>query len=266
MSIHSLAWTRHVSICYTGMMQKGFSLVELAIAIVIIGLLVGGILKGRELVMQAKVSSTITALQDARVAAETFKKTYGDLPGDITNPRDVIPNCTGNCTTAGDGNGIIGWGVPATFLPGSIGIENTTFWMHMAVAGLMRGINPYPDAMEFGTSHPMTPLSGLFVFYQPPNGGLFTDVLQTANPTGNMLILLDNFGAVNAITSMITIPAPYVQRLDQKLDDGKPNTGQFRAVGLRTGNADESCISDATDAATYVLPSTICSGMVPLGL
>ena len=248
------------------MMQKGFSLVELAIAIVIIGLLVGGILKGRELVMQAKVSGTISALQDARVAAETFKKTYGDLPGDITNPGDVIPNCTGICTTAGNGNGIIGWGVPATFLPGSIGIENTTFWMHMAVAGLMRGINPYPDAMEFGTSHPMTPLSGLFIFYQPPFAGLFTDALQTANPTGNMLILFDVFGPVNAATEMYNIPAPLVQRMDQKLDDGRPNTGQFRAAGHRTTDPTVGCVSDTTDAGTYLLNSKICTGLLPLGL
>ena len=247
-------------------MQKGFSLVELAIAIVIIGLLVGGILKGRELLTSAKVAGTITAIQDTRVAAETFKKTYGDLPGDITNPGTAIPNCSGNCATAGNGDGIIGWASPFTYLPGSIGIENTTFWMHMAAAGLMRGITPYPDAMEFGHSHPMTPLSGLFIFYQPPNGGLFTDVLQSPNPNGNILILLDSFGAVNAITSMITIPAPAVQRLDQKLDDGKPNTGQFRAVGLRSGVAAESCISDNTDAGVYVLQSTICSGMLPLGL
>ncbi len=247
-------------------MQKGFSLVELAIAIVIIGLLIGGILKGRELILGAKVSGTITSLQEARIAAETFKKNYGDLPGDITNPGNVIPNCTGNCTTSGNGDGKIGWDNPAVYLPGSIGIENTTFWMHLAASGMMRGISPSPDAMEFGLSHPMTPLSGLFIFHQPGFGGLFTDALQTPNPTGNMLILLDSFGAVNAIKDMITIPASLVQRMDQKLDDGKPNTGQFRAVGLRSGVASESCVSDTTDAGTYVLDSTICSGMYPLGL
>ncbi|MES2728664.1 MAG: type II secretion system protein [Pseudomonadota bacterium] len=247
-------------------MQKGFSLVELAIVLVIIGLLTGGILKGRELLMNTRTATTISALQDVRVAAETFKKTYGDLPGDIVNPGQVIPACVNNCTTPGNGDGNIGWDVPATYLPGSIGIENTTFWLHLAAANLVRGISVHPDALEFGLSHPMTPLSGLFVFHQPANGGLFTDALQTPNPAGNMLILLDSFGAVNAIKDMINIPAPYVQRIDQKLDDGKPNTGQVRAIGLRSGVPEESCVSDATDAGEYVLESNICSAMLPLRL
>lgn len=65
------------------MRNKGYTLVEIAIVIVIIGLLIGGVIKGESLIQSAKVSGAITLAQDISVAVGTFKQRYHMLPGDI---------------------------------------------------------------------------------------------------------------------------------------------------------------------------------------
>jgi prepilin-type N-terminal cleavage/methylation domain-containing protein len=66
--------------------ESGFTLIELAIVLVIIGLLVGGVLVGRDLIEGAKVSATISQIQKYNTAADTFREKYGYLPCDIPDP------------------------------------------------------------------------------------------------------------------------------------------------------------------------------------
>lgn len=89
--------------------SRGFTLVELAIALTVIGLLVGGVLKGVEMMRNAKISQTMRHLQSYDVAFTQFFNDYQALPGDITSPDNVINNCTvaTNCMPGGNGNGWI---------------------------------------------------------------------------------------------------------------------------------------------------------------
>jgi len=89
------------------MRDKGFTLVEIAIVLVIIGLLLGGVIKGRSLIEDAKVSSAITLAQDISVAVNAFKQQYHMLPGDMSITTE-FPNLQKNdCKSGGDNNGLI---------------------------------------------------------------------------------------------------------------------------------------------------------------
>ena len=82
---------------------QAFSLVELAIALVIIGLLIGAVLKGQELLASARLKTVITQLNQYRLATNTFMDRYGALPGDYDKASSYIKEGLKN----GNNNGVI---------------------------------------------------------------------------------------------------------------------------------------------------------------
>lgn len=121
----------------------GFSLVELAIALVIIGLLVGAVLKGQELLESARLKTIITQLNQYRLATNTFMDRYGALPGDYDKASSYLnPNLKN-----GNNNGVIeGLGLSNT--EGSTSHEARSFWAHLAAAELIP--NPSPPSTKLG--------------------------------------------------------------------------------------------------------------------
>lgn len=94
------------------MREKGFTLIEISIVIVIIGLLIAGVIKGGSLIQSAKVSNAIALAQDISVAVNAFKQQYHMLPGDmlIDNTTPEIPNVRPECLSGGkkgNNNGLI---------------------------------------------------------------------------------------------------------------------------------------------------------------
>jgi prepilin-type N-terminal cleavage/methylation domain-containing protein len=87
--------------------SAGFTLVELAMAIVIIGMLLGGVLKGQELIENARLTVTVAQTKSIQSAALLFKDTYGTLPGDVANAASRIPGCSNNTTLAAAVNGMV---------------------------------------------------------------------------------------------------------------------------------------------------------------
>ncbi len=73
--------------------QRGFTLVELAIVMIIIGLLIGGVLKGQELISNAQVSASAAQVKATEAGISTFQDAYGAIPGDMVSPATRIPNC-----------------------------------------------------------------------------------------------------------------------------------------------------------------------------
>src|SRR5437899_11459702 len=84
--------------------EDGFTLVEIAIVLVIIGLLLGGILKGQEMITQAKIKNVINDFNGITVAITSYQDRYRALPADDNN---ATARWTRQAPASGDGNGVI---------------------------------------------------------------------------------------------------------------------------------------------------------------
>src|SRR3990172_13439298 len=89
-------------------MQKGFTLVEIAIVLVIIGLLLGGILKGQEMITQAKIKNVVADFSGISAAYYGYQDRYRAIPGD--DPNAATRWSTAPAATAGNGNGVVAGG------------------------------------------------------------------------------------------------------------------------------------------------------------
>src|SRR5579871_6137739 len=92
--------------------EKGFTLVELAIVMTIIGLLIGGILKGQTLMQNARVTAEVAQVKGVSAAMTTFKDMYNAVPGDMTGAGTRLTGCPSaaacNPSAATAGDGIVG--------------------------------------------------------------------------------------------------------------------------------------------------------------
>ena len=147
--------------CALSKSSDGFTLVEISIVMMIIGLLIGGTFGGMKLVEISEVSRTVRDLKAIDSGALTFKDSFGRLPGDIVSPSTRLPNCaTGPCSRGGDGNRILGTanvGVSGEALTTSS--EKFTMWSQLAAAGLIDGPRNEDD-MEFGAGQMTSPIGG----------------------------------------------------------------------------------------------------------
>src|SRR2546422_1386017 len=87
--------------------QQGFTLVEIAIVLVIIGLLLGGILKGQEMITQAKIKNVIADFSGVSAAYHGYQDRYRAIPGDDPNAATRWASMTNPAPQQGDGNGIV---------------------------------------------------------------------------------------------------------------------------------------------------------------
>jgi prepilin-type N-terminal cleavage/methylation domain-containing protein len=180
--------------------NSGFSLVELAIVLIVIGLIIGGVLKGRELIESARLKSVLTQLNEYRVATGTFMDMFDALPGDFSQAKDYI----GAHLVDGKGNGIIdGEGLKRDDEAGQ-------FWAHLAGAGLI----PMPGeasgaALHFDKGAPSSRIGGgITVTYKD---GKHWFVLGAENGNKGTNALLTPLQAMS---------------LDKKIDNGLPSSGK----------------------------------------
>jgi len=208
--------------------QAGFTLVELAVVMIIIGLLIGGVLKGQELINNAQITSTVAQVKAMDAAVSTFDDMYSAIPGDMLNPGARLPNCVAigaTCNTAGTGNRVI----DATFAAAPAG-EATRFFVHLSAADLLTGINPaggntwgglYPEANISGGFHAGGTTTGVAANFPAVVGA------NTLN-AGTYLGLTLTAGAATAVA----LTPNQAFRIDNKIDDGVPGNGSVRAFGL----------------------------------
>src|SRR5215211_5342074 len=135
--------------------QAGFTLIEIAIVLVIIGLLLGGVLKGQELITGARVRNIIQQQDGVKAAYFGFLDRYRALPGDYAGATSNI-----GATKDGDADGKIEEGNSSTTAGGTPTLsgdtESVLGWEHLAKSGFINGSNVYATT-ETDASNPKNP-------------------------------------------------------------------------------------------------------------
>jgi prepilin-type N-terminal cleavage/methylation domain-containing protein len=231
--------------------RKGFTLVELAIVITIIGLLIGGILKGQEMIRNARVTATIAQVQSYLAATETFRDRFDNLPGDMPAARARLSGCTDAAFCYnGDGNSLIGirrlpWRNEDLAL---ITAENVQYWKHLALADLIAGVNPATSAVEWGQALPSAALAGGYSIVQGLSSATDTaamDALQLRLQNCTTCANLEASGTGSA-DGLATTPGEAAQ-IDRKIDDGRPLSGYVRGSGAGLNTNDPCTASGGVD-------------------
>lgn len=232
--------------------QRGFTLVELAIVLVIVGLLISGILKGQELIANAQVNASVAKAKAIEGAIITFRDNYYYLPGDLNNAATKLQACAGVCATNGNQDNRIG--TNATFVGakviGTIS-EDMAAFAHLAAANLLGEVSSNPTAVEFGLTAPSAPVGGGFLV-GISNGTSSAGTTATALPqAGHMLALVNSASGAVAATSTVMTPGQS-ERFDRKMDDGAPNTGSVAAIGVITAGTTQ-CATAADNTGVYAV-------------
>ena len=198
--------------------QSGFTLVEIAIVLVVIGLLLGGILKGQQLINSARVRNLADQNSGVQAAYYGFVDRFRSLPG------DMLPAAA--CTAVGAAVDALCGGIPVVGGNGDGRITTVTeaaaAWSHLSVAGFLTGT--YAGT----TTTAATYLVGVPTGDVPPNafqGPILLahmDEYTQGNVGATIVRLAFSFGG--------NIPVPLLRDLDQKLDDGVAGSGVLRAT------------------------------------
>ncbi|MBF0145062.1 MAG: prepilin-type N-terminal cleavage/methylation domain-containing protein [Magnetococcales bacterium] len=232
--------------------EDGFTLIEIAIVVVIIGLLLGGVLKGQEMIRNARAHNVADQGNAVKAAILGFSDRYRALPGDYAAALNNIPGLTG-VEQNGDGNSRIGFNDSAT--PGTPDSANRLrelglTWLHLARSGFISG--NYLGT-EFGAT-------------DEANWSCPTDTCLTNAFNGALIIAYDDEqtglstvadqARSNQLWSGRGIPIEIIAELDRKVDDGHPGSGSFRVsdgfIGAAVGNVGHLCADDG--AATPAAP------------
>jgi prepilin-type N-terminal cleavage/methylation domain-containing protein len=225
---------------------QGFTLVEIAIVLVIIGLLLGGILKGQEMITQAKIKNVIADFSGVSAAYHGYVDRYKKIPGDdpCAGGSVTAANCgttTGRWTgaVAGDGNGVVAGKYNVT---GAATAESRQWWDHLRRAGFVSGV---------GDQQPFNALSGM-IGVQTGDGSA-TPVAALKDASGN--------GFVGVIICSANLPDKITIAADTQMDDGVPNAGTVRAQQQTGPNPDIAISAVATYAETGTNVYTICRAL-----
>ncbi len=218
--------------------QSGFTLVEIAIVLVIIGLLLGGVLKGQELINSAKVKNLAQDFRNIPLFIYGYQDRFRALPGDDGQAAAHVTGATVATTPAAApaarSNGVIEGAWDSTTQTD----ESYLFWQHVRLAGLAAG----PTAAADTNYVPRNADGGIIGITTNDNAAPYI-----AGMRGTYLVCS---GAVLG---------RYVRQLDTTIDDGCPNTGTLRAVpaapaGTTAGNVSAGLVPIAVGA---VCPITV---------
>jgi prepilin-type N-terminal cleavage/methylation domain-containing protein len=196
--------------------QRGFTLIEIAIVLVIIGLLLGGVVKGQELIASARVRTLIAQQDGIKAAFFGFQDRFRAYPGDYASASSGLKCATGNTCLNGNGDGVIQDNAVPIIVAGIASEihEEILAWMHLASAGFLNGSYTMAagDAAASDINNPKNPYN---IFLQLRYDGVYSDV--NATPPNK-----------HTLKTGARIPAQIISEVDRKIDDGNGLRGSFR--------------------------------------
>ena len=226
---------------------KGFTLVEIAIVLVIIGLLLGGILKGQEMITQAKIKNVIADFSGISAAYHGYVDRYKKIPGDDPCAGTGAALTVGNCgaavarwtgATGGNGNGQVG----GKYNSATATDESRLWWDHLRRAGFVSGT---------GDQQPFNALTGQIGVQTGDTAGaaaLSSDASGTGGFSG-LIICSANLNDKIAIAAVV------------QMDDGVPTTGNVRRQLQTAPNPDVGKQAAASYAETGTNVYSICRSL-----
>lgn len=269
---------------------RGFTIIELSIVLVVIGLVTGGVLIGRDVIRASQVQSVVGDATTYAHAVQQFQEKYGELPGDFSRATAIwgsrLPlylNGNTDATMNGDGGGAICssnmgtmWYVIVSGNPTAIfGFEDVAAWQHLRLGGFLDGrytglpgnVTPtftipddkyrVPSVSVPGSSVP----GGHFYFYSPTHDETFKNppgadiVVTCGNDTYNLGTRVSaNYNIAFSAFNGNGLEAAEAQNIDTKADDGKPDLGSILSAneGYIGGCVDDDGVYDMTGVPTTV--------------
>ena len=203
--------------------QRGFNLLEIAIVLVVVGLLLGGVMRGQELIASSRVRHLIAQQEGIRAAFYGFLDRYRSMAGDYAGASHALRCPSGASCLNGNGNGIVeDAATPATI--GGVASEVTESllaWMHLASAGFLNG-EYRMTAGDTTATDVNSPRNAYNIYLHLGFDALYFDTGAPA-PRHNL-----KTGA--------QVPVEIIAEVDRKLDDGNGARGAFR-YSTYAGNA-----------------------------
>ena len=195
--------------------QTGFTLVEIAIVLVIVGLLIGGVLKGQEMITNAKLKRIESDNAGIAAAMFSYQDRYTQLPGDDDDAQSRFQIYTASADN-GNGNGVI----EGKWTGDTATVETSMFWKHLRAAGLI------------------------------PGGG--TDTQPATNAYGGVIGIRDgSLGLAGHVIIFGNIEGPIAKIIEARLDDGDPQKGRIQSGCASCDGAIVDMDAASSGSATY---------------
>lgn len=216
--------------------QTGFTLIELAIVLVIIGLLLGGVLRGQELINSARVKNLTRDFQNVQVYLYGYQDRFRSIPGDdgAAAARLPGPPAAINASAPNANNGLIN----GQWNSDTVADESFIFWQHVRLAGLAPGSTDTANLAAF----------------EPRNANNGRIGIQSI---GAGFTKISDMQGSYAICSDLILGRDALQ-IDTTLDDGNTATGNIR---VRPSGADGASSTTATVTAAQAAQYTVCMSL-----
>jgi prepilin-type N-terminal cleavage/methylation domain-containing protein len=212
--------------------QQGFTLVEIAVVLVIIGLLLGGVLKGQELINSAKVKSVINDFRTVSTHVFGYQDRFRAMPGDDAGVASRLAGATKATTGGTAGNGRVEGNWNSTTATD----ETVLIWQHVRLANLATGDGRSPASTDVN-----------ILEWLPHNatGGRvgITGISPVSGWGGSFFICQDN------------LSGSFARQIDIAMDDGLPASGAVRLLANGASSGTAIAPADLTDSGIY----TVCA-------